>query len=107
MQISEFCTTGDIHNTGGGAQFKDSIKYYNNLYASSSSFDQSRLDNDNDDHDDRDVTKTNDDENVNPLDPITPTTDQNEKVYPKLKGFKIGHLNIASLVKHKIIGFSG
>ena len=63
--------------------------------------DQSRLDNDDDDHDDGDDTKTNDNENVNPLDPITPTTDQYEKVYPKLKGFKIGHLNIASLVKHK------
>ena len=24
-----------------------------------------------------------------------------QKVYPKLKRFKIGHLNIASLVKHK------
>jgi hypothetical protein len=37
MQIRAFCTTGDIHNNnlqgGGGAQFKDSIKYYNNLYA--------------------------------------------------------------------------
>jgi hypothetical protein len=44
---------------------------------------------------------TNDNKNVNPLDPITPTTDQYEKVYPKLKGFKIGHLNIASPVKHK------
>jgi hypothetical protein len=36
MQIRAFCTTGDIHNDnlqGGGAQFKDSIKYYNNLYA--------------------------------------------------------------------------
>ena len=33
MQIRAFCTTGDIHNNnlqggGGGAQFKDSIKYY-------------------------------------------------------------------------------
>ena len=36
MQIGAFCTTGDIHSNnlqGGGAQFKDSIKYYNNLYA--------------------------------------------------------------------------
>jgi hypothetical protein len=31
MQIRAFCTTGDIHDNtlqGGGAQFKDSIKYY-------------------------------------------------------------------------------
>jgi hypothetical protein len=35
MQIRAFCTTGDIHNNNlqGGGQFKDSIKYYNNLYA--------------------------------------------------------------------------
>jgi exonuclease III len=26
---------------------------------------------------------------------------QYEKVYPNFKGFRIGHLNIASLVKHK------
>ena len=50
--------------------------------------DQSRLDNDDDDHDDGDDTKTNDNENVNPLDPITPTTDQYEKVYPNLKDSK-------------------
>ena len=30
MQIRAFCTTGDTHdnNLQGGAQFKDSIKYY-------------------------------------------------------------------------------
>jgi hypothetical protein len=31
MQIRAFCTTGYIHDNnlrGGGAQFKDSIKYY-------------------------------------------------------------------------------
>jgi hypothetical protein len=31
MQIRAFCTIGDIHDNnlqGGGAQFKDSIKYY-------------------------------------------------------------------------------
>jgi hypothetical protein len=30
MKIRAFCTTGDIHgnNLQGGAQFKDSIKYY-------------------------------------------------------------------------------
>jgi hypothetical protein len=36
MQVRAFFTTGDIHNNnlqGGGAQFKDSIKHYNNLYA--------------------------------------------------------------------------
>ncbi|CAB4007844.1 RNA-directed DNA polymerase from transposon BS [Paramuricea clavata] len=100
--ILHVCTNDIKNNSPDQVQ---SICNLEDTVASSSSSDQSRLDNDNDDHDDHDdgdVTKTNDNENVNPLDPITPTTDQYEKVYPKLKGFKIRHLNIASLVKHNI-----